>query len=455
MSRHKPSMPVLVQDILLRILCSCDITTVLTATPVNRTFHALATSKYVWLGLLFDLHRRGFIDLRPGQRLKDFSKDELVGLAKRAVHGPRTWATSDPNDLPAISRQVVLKNNIQRVAGVLHWVNDPQLLPGGRFLLFQNRGTLECRSIIEDRSIWEYKSKARWTSSTVQMYTSDMIYGGEAVILLLGIRTYESERKNFLEVVRLDLNTGLATSLLLKAAPDTSYDNPFRCVKVRGDFAVAAMNSQDGIFMTVQISTGNSSILHSSPVFDIDLITDHVVMSGPSAPEVDSGHCHLRIWPSRALVACDEEYASLDTIDPVVNITIDVSSVSYRSVGLASHLSPLSDSTCIIWAVFSAPSSSFVYKYRARYSPSQVLSVTPLSSWGRQENVRRRARNGFSISFAGAVDLWENENVTVLPLAGIDKPLRLPAVERVHISAYSGAIAYATGDLRIIINYYE
>lgn len=280
MSTQNRMIPVLVEDILIRILCSCDIATVLAAGMANQNFRSLCTSKHVWLVLLCGLNRRGFIDLAPNQRLEDLSKDELLDLAKRTVHGPRTWASSDPTESPVVARQVILKPIVDRAAGVLTWEVDPEVLPGGRFSFFQNGWGFDCRSTMEDRVIWEYKGPC---SSHVQEYSAEMIEGGRAVTLLLGIRTYGPERKDFLEIVRLDLDTGLSTSLYRKDIPATSYGSPFRRLRLLGDFAVASMMALEWLIL-VQISTGSLSILLAqSELFDFDLIPGHVLVLQPGA----------------------------------------------------------------------------------------------------------------------------------------------------------------------------
>jgi len=80
--------------------------------------------------------------------------------------------------------------------------------------------------------------------------------------------------------------------------------------------------------------------------------------------------------------------------------------------------------------------------------------VVPISSWGRRDNVRPRARDGFGISFAGFVDLRYDTLDEVLSLAGRKKTVHLPGGEQVYMSAYSGAIAYETWN-QVVINYYE
>ncbi|KAF8062437.1 hypothetical protein FPV67DRAFT_271095 [Lyophyllum atratum] len=452
MSTENLRTPVLVEDILLKILCSCDIATVLTCSLANRTLHSLSTSKHVWLALLSDLYRRGFIDLFPERRLEDLSTHELLELAKRTVHGPNTWLTPDESP-PVVAREIILKPNIRNGPGNLTWYNEPQLLPGGQFILFQHEGALECRSTADDRLIWEYKSS--WSRADVVRYSADMVDDGESVVILLEIRTYEAIRKNYLEVVKLDLQTGLSTSLLTKTCPDTGHDNPYRRLKLRGDFAIVSILYHPGL-ITLQISTSAWSILEVSPnFFEIALVPEHIVVLRQGvAPS--SSTLELKIWRGDALVGYEAEFASsIDIIDPVTSIGIG-NAISQPKFRLESHISPLSDDTSTIWAVVSSssPPSSLIHKYHVSHPRAQALSTAHISSWGLPDSVQFRAQDGFSITFAGFVDLFEERTDKIMSLRGGSKTVNHPEGERPHLSGYSGAMTYATWE-EVVVNYYE
>ncbi|KAF8056949.1 hypothetical protein FPV67DRAFT_1529541 [Lyophyllum atratum] len=424
-------VPALVEDIMLKILCSCDVATVLTCSLASRTLYSLSTSKHVWLALLSDLHRRGFIDLFPEQRLEDLSTHELLKLAK--------------------PRAIILKPDIRTGPGILTWNDEPQLLPGGQYIVFQHRRDLECRSTADDRLIWQYKPS--WRSADVLRYSADMVDNGQSVVILLGIRTYETARKNYLEVVKLNLHTGLSTSLLTKAVPDTDHDNPYRRLKLRGDFAIVSMLYHPGL-ITLQISTSVWSILEvSRNFFEIALVPEHIVVlrHGTKPSTLD-----LSIWRGDALVGYEPESASfIDMIDPVASVVIDTSNFQ-PVVRLESHLSPLSDDSSTIWAVVSTsiPSQSLIHKYRVSHPRAQALSIAHISSWGLPASMQFRARDGFNITFAGFVDLFEERTDKIMSLRGRNKTVSHPDGERPHLSTYSGAVTYATPE-KVVVNYYE
>ncbi|KAF8062436.1 hypothetical protein FPV67DRAFT_1783287 [Lyophyllum atratum] len=450
MSTETLRTPALVEDIFVKVLCSCDIATVLTCSLASRTLHSLSTSKHVWLALISDLLRRGFIDLFPEQRLEDLSTHELLDLAKRTIHGPKTWSTLDDRP-PLVAREIILKPNIRTGHGILTWENEPQLLPGGQFILFQHRGDFECRSTADDRLIWQYKPS--WSVADVQEYSAEMVDDGQSVVILLGIRTYGTTRKNYLEVVKLDLQTGSSTSLLTKTAPDTHYDNPYYRLKLLGDFAIVSLTSHSGL-ITLQISTSAWSILEVSlEYFEIALVPEHIVLlRHGSTPQ----SLNLGIWRGDALVGCGaaEAPSSIDIIDPVTSITIDTA-IPQLEFRLESHLSPLSDDSSTIWAVVSSSSrsASLIYKYHVSHPQAQALAIALISSWGLPHSVQFRAPDEFSITLAGFADIFEQQTEKIMSLRGGSKPVNHPEGERPHLSGYSGAMTYATPE-KVVVNYY-
>ncbi|KAJ6454706.1 hypothetical protein C8R45DRAFT_1111943 [Mycena sanguinolenta] len=72
-------------DLLLRILFFADIYTVLTISQVNVFFHAIASTKQLWLLLTRDLFLRGLIDIPSDEVNLSLSSDELIAQIKRAT----------------------------------------------------------------------------------------------------------------------------------------------------------------------------------------------------------------------------------------------------------------------------------------------------------------------------------------------------------------------------------
>lgn len=63
---------------------------------------------------------------------------------------------------------------------------------------------------------------------------------------------------SFLEVVYLDLDTVTSIRLVLHHVQDTSHDNPFSCLRIHRDFAIAEIQSKIEV---IKLSTGSCTTL--------------------------------------------------------------------------------------------------------------------------------------------------------------------------------------------------
>ncbi|KAJ7887568.1 hypothetical protein B0H14DRAFT_3856277 [Mycena olivaceomarginata] len=82
----------------------CDVAGALLS-KTSKFFHHLAFKNTVWHSLVMKLVQRGFIDRRSDyEDLKDLSTEQLIGIVKRMLHGPKAWA-----DIPSESSPVVVR----------------------------------------------------------------------------------------------------------------------------------------------------------------------------------------------------------------------------------------------------------------------------------------------------------------------------------------------------------
>jgi hypothetical protein len=107
---------------------------------------------------------------------------------RRVVHRFRKFIRSPPlgglaSALLVESRRIVLQPEIDTAPGALpHWYIDrSKLLPGGKYVLFQNFGRVECWSVFEDRHIWTHTPSMDHT--LVHDFAFDMLENGVAIIL--------------------------------------------------------------------------------------------------------------------------------------------------------------------------------------------------------------------------------------------------------------------------------
>ena len=114
------------------------------------------------------------------------STDVLVELAKRIVHGPRSWSTSthqSPN--PVLACEIVLSPDLPPNSLRFGSEDEVKLLPGGQQVLFTNRGKLRCWSVVLDIFIWEYQG--HWDSLCVTDFAADVIGDGRVAMIIIAV----------------------------------------------------------------------------------------------------------------------------------------------------------------------------------------------------------------------------------------------------------------------------
>ncbi|RDB28273.1 hypothetical protein Hypma_001473 [Hypsizygus marmoreus] len=271
---------ILDDDVLPRILCFCDIAHVLKISETSRHMHELVFfSKAVWLAILSDLHAKHFVNLLPKQRLSDLTAIELLELAKRIIGGPQSWSPSHPLG-PTISHQTTLKFtrpwNTNMLIGC-------KLLPGDRFLLYQNDITVQCWNLAKETLIWEYPlSDIDDRCKSVVPFDAELAEDGRSVVVVLGLRVFgpfAQDRPNTVEVIRLDLITGKADLLLRHRALDTGFDNPFSQCKISGDFILVKMNLENwSLLLKMSTAACMTFNVPGDPLnFDNGLVNGHMV----------------------------------------------------------------------------------------------------------------------------------------------------------------------------------
>ncbi|KAJ7887570.1 hypothetical protein B0H14DRAFT_1236343 [Mycena olivaceomarginata] len=260
----------LVEDILILILVESDVPGVLALSRTSNFFHRIAFTTAVWYTLVARLVQRGFIDRRPDDGyFENLSTEQLIGLVKRMLRGPKAWTDTPsqsehfavprrrqtivrravnkfrkfirkpplgglPSASPVESRRIALHPEIDRESedpdGSWQWMfNRSKLLPGGKYVLFQNSGRVECWSVFEDRRIWTHAPSMDHT--LVIDFEAEVIENDIATILTCQ-RT--DPRQHFVEITTLDLKTGISDLELVSRLPEYRYDPAhvgLRCVR--------------------------------------------------------------------------------------------------------------------------------------------------------------------------------------------------------------------------------
>ncbi|KAJ6487766.1 hypothetical protein C8R45DRAFT_1097650 [Mycena sanguinolenta] len=205
-------------DVICAIFSFCDIHTVVSMSGTSKYLHRLVKNKSVWVYLVDDLRRRGFIDQLSLSDIQSYSQGALVSLVKGLLTGPESWTgTTNPRSHPP---QTIHPPSMPGLA---------TLLQGGEYiLLLCNNRTLECWSVRYDKLVWVSGPKSR-----IYGYDAEVIDGGTGANII--ICDEDIELRSRLQIVKLDFESGISTLLFLSEAP-----RPYRfsAPKICGDIAV-------------------------------------------------------------------------------------------------------------------------------------------------------------------------------------------------------------------------
>ncbi|KAJ7368880.1 hypothetical protein DFH08DRAFT_983431 [Mycena albidolilacea] len=167
---------------------------------------------------------------------KNLYTEQLINLVKRMLRGPKAWgetpSQSEHHAAPR-AKQTVVRRAVNKLRKFIRkplwaidedpdgsWVyNRPKLLPGGKYVLFQNSGcVVECWSVFEDRRIWTHVPSMDHT--VVDDFEVDMMEDDIAIILTCQ-RTDPGQ--HFIEITTLNLKTEISDLKLLSRLPQYFY----------------------------------------------------------------------------------------------------------------------------------------------------------------------------------------------------------------------------------------
>ncbi|KAJ7129159.1 hypothetical protein C8R44DRAFT_71646 [Mycena epipterygia] len=377
-----------------------------------------------------------------------------------------------PSPLPPVeARRIILHPQIVTGPGILFWENEPKLLPGGKYVLFQNWGHLDCWNVFEDTLVWTHACSMY--RATVLAFASELTEDDQAVVLTCQ-RTWEDLRKNFIEVTTLDLDSGISSLLLVSRVPDSSADNPYSGCAVCGDIVAVEFSQLRKVLLInwrtascVVILTSNFSLCRIALVPGYFMLTvcnprgRHQLACSPLPPPAS--------W---APIDGVHEPPSEPRLEPGVFWAKDLPTsftdkivVAGRSVlhvarqELAVFESPLQRERFRLWLHVAANGAAALYSYEF------VIR-------GREAGVsgRRRSRvpaTDFvlsSVSFSGYM-IGGPEVAILPPIAREDRdaePRRINILQLIdlvdrgdfiHLSPYSGAVTYATSQFVVVVYY--
>ncbi|KAG5642491.1 hypothetical protein DXG03_002715 [Asterophora parasitica] len=344
----------------------------------------------------------------------------------------------------------------------------------------RDKSYFECMDVRMNRRIWAYEGHAdRWSMAFVKSFAAQVIDEGKGVNILLGLRTndeiFPAPRRNFIELINLDLTSGSSASILLAEAPASFEDNPFLRLEIQGDFALAYMLSR-GLFLVAQISTALVSTFHLSPSYRgftdaaTSLVSGYILAMQFEHDSTLDGN--LVLWHADALLSSSgtqHEAVNVDSIKCALKFPVTLHPPE-RPNPLVLYLdtfpSPIFGDSSTLWINFRSsyrnglPTDVQVHKYRIRHSPSQPPAISPISSWKYLDSDDYGWRDGCTAAHSGFRKMHHGfatfgEGEVVFSPTGKLTKLSLPnAGEHLYISPYSHALTYSTTE-EIIIQYYD
>ncbi|KAF8169039.1 hypothetical protein K438DRAFT_1941453 [Mycena galopus ATCC 62051] len=450
-------------DVIFSIFANCDISSIVSTAQTCKYLHALGFDKSVWLALVSDLKRRSFLDEGSTPELSELSTEELIRLVKRILTGPESWSPSpsDGSFNPRLAKEIVLHPKGEEEYIMVHDMYT--LIRGGRLLLFSHANVLECW-VLADQSntlLWTYKSD---DYAAILAFAAEVSDVDDSAVILICLES------PFMELIRLDLRTGVAQTLLGRLpTPEPDFSSPAIC----GDLFSVTNSQQESQYLIVDWGLQSSLLL----CYEGHLLLAH--LPGYTILTITGGTTsEIRIIANDALRACMAPIDSTDPHPPSVSAT-DIpplfshpitwktrrtsESLSYR---MTVHESPVRAGTYRIWlAQFRRDYSKFTAQKNLRcftFSPHAAAadcrwrerSAAVLQSMDSLSYIGGTVYSGHNFIFTGP-----RFEIKIVPpgstqeSSAIYKPVAYMR-DDIEVTPYSGALAYSTTN-SIVIQYFQ
>ncbi|KAF7352320.1 hypothetical protein MVEN_01195700 [Mycena venus] len=477
----------LVEDVLILILAECDVAGVVAISVTSKFFHNLAFTNAIWYSLVTKLAQRGFIDRRPDDEcLSDLSTEQLIDIVKGVLRGPSAWTDTHPESrssrvmvvvrravnvfrklvrkprlVPAPTAPLVESRRIAlhpEISFGMYWENKPMLLPGGKYMLFMSGARLECWSVFEDRLIWKHESSL--DTSDVLIFDAELVEEDRAVVLTCQ-RTWAQPFKNFVEISTVNMESGVSCLELVSRVPDYAHDFPYVGCTVGGD--TVAVYLFDWIVLLVNWRTSSRVLVLPDPsLIAIELVPGYLVLSLQDS----CGECRLTVGPVTPLASWEPNHS---TEEPSAHITAaDLSTSAYDSITLTGRLcdttrlwvyeSPLREGRFKVW-LYTDSRALCSYEF-FKHAAGSGVSLRFLSLIRMPDSLGTPA----NVSLSGHTLRWRSDfrGLDIFPPVPASKKhsvrhrtVEFPAQHYcVYLSAFSGALTYATDDELVVLYYY-
>ncbi|KAJ7621296.1 hypothetical protein FB45DRAFT_928884 [Roridomyces roridus] len=406
-------------DIILSVLSHCSVSDVISTAMTCRHLHALGFEKSVWLILLTDLKRRGFLDETHTAVLQDLTTQELVNLVKRVVLGPESWWPDEHGVVkPRVAREIVLHpTNVSE---------RNQLVDGGRYLLTHGAATIECWDVVTDTLFWRLPEPPSEDDSQIGDFAAEFRDEDQSLVIMIH-RECTVAPEHSIEVIQVDFRTEIHASLLQVRLQKEVYYEIWGLV-ICGDLCVF---SGYGRYTYVIFDWRNQCWLELSNVplddyahgcpFTLELADDNafLIVGDDTANELRIVHnaaLRARLRPISTLspppfVLVSDIHPLLTHAFPSTVIQVRFENDFLRPVHeLSVCKSPLAMDTYRVW----------VYITKSYYLPP----VSPQESYGKEQRYSPSLLCGFTFSRHGDILRWRETSPPCVAPANLVTHLR-------------------------------
>ncbi|KAF7326191.1 F-box domain-containing protein [Mycena kentingensis (nom. inval.)] len=324
------------EDILRCILGLCDVYGVLSFGLTSKGSRSLAVDRLIWVDIVEQLRWSGFIYGESRASIACKSQPELVAVVKRLLLAPESWRSHLRPEAVDSQRQSIIPRVFHRrtppsaplppitpkqVVSLGVPKEDPpleltaRLLDGGEYVFFQ-AATLYCWSVLHNRQIWSYQMPGptwRLASPCVFGRSEEAAPGGAEANIVLCARSNQIPVENLLEIISLNLSTGIATTRL--SAKNTSLMKIFSGTISGSVACVTFVDSLTADKVVVLVDwTAEKPFLSfkTAPSDTIALTPTHVLVLHHTPKKIhDAGGLRLRIVSIDALQRQSEWFAAL------------------------------------------------------------------------------------------------------------------------------------------------
>ncbi|KAF8203416.1 hypothetical protein K438DRAFT_1820139 [Mycena galopus ATCC 62051] len=286
------------------------------------------------------------------------------------------------------------------------------------------------------------------------------MYAEDSLILMICLRVMDEPRKNYVEMITLDVQTGTPNQLCIARAPDSDYDNPFRSPVISGALAVVCTGTYSGSTTHIFIDwrAGLYFILRGradSPLH-IALIQQHILLMTPSLDEEDQIHIISNqvlhsYWAPIVGVHDPGEFAVVLAEDVPKLSTFEDPDADQSFYDMHVHESPLRRGEYRLWigtndsrgGLFCSQLSISMDgepQWRVRSRASETKWFYPGTSYSGHSLLHERSE-GYTIYSA-------------TPSLGHPRVELLYSGDYIDVAPYSGALTYSTYS-SIVIKYYK